>query len=95
MVPVNIVAVGSALTVLMLYFGRSIPTQYDTSKLRLPKEAIRDRATFLMGLIVLALLLIGFFWLEPLGVPISVIAATGSVLLLAVAARGRGSHQLC
>ena len=89
MVPVNIVAVGSALAVLMLYFGRSIPTQYDTSKLRLPKEAIRDRATFLMGWIVLALLLIGFFWLEPIGIPISVIAATGSVLLLAVAARGR------
>ena len=42
-----------------------------------------------MGWAVLALLLAGFFLLEPLGVPISAIAATGSALLLAVAARGQ------
>ena len=88
MVPVNFAAVLSALAVLMLYFRRSIPQSYDVAQLRQPKEAIRDMRTFRMGWAVLALLLIGFFWLEPKGVPISAIAATGSMLLLVVAARG-------
>ena len=88
MVPVNMAAVLSALAALLLYFGRSIPQAYDVAQLKQPKEAIRDTATFRMGWVVLALLLIGFFWLEPTGVPISVIAAAGSLLLLVVAARG-------
>lgn len=88
MLPVNMAAVLSALAVLLLYFRRSIPQAYDLAQLKLPREAIRDAATFRMGCVVLVLLLIGFFWLEPLGVPISAIAATGSLLLLAVAARG-------
>jgi arsenical pump membrane protein len=88
MVPVNLAAVLSALAVLLLYFGRSIPQAYDVAQLKQPKEAIRDTATFGMGWVVLALLLTGFFWLEPKGVPISVIAAAGSLLLLVVAARG-------
>ena len=88
MVPVNLVAVVSALAVLLLYFGRSIPQAYDVAQLKKPKEAIRDTATFRMGWVVLTLLLIGFFWLEPKGVPISVIAAAGSLLLLVVAAHG-------
>lgn len=89
MVPVNIAAVLSALVVLLLYFRRSIPQSYDVAQLRQPKEAIRDVATFRMGWVVLALLLIGFFWLEPKGVPISAIATAGSLLLLVVAARGQ------
>ena len=88
MVPVNLAAVLSALAVLLLYFRHSIPPSYEVAQLRQPNEAIRDVSTFRMGWAVLALLLIGFFWLEPKGVPISAIAATGSVLLLAVAARG-------
>ncbi|MDP1346543.1 ArsB/NhaD family transporter, partial [Klebsiella pneumoniae] len=36
----------------------------------------------------LVLLLVGFFGLEPLGVPVSAVAAAGAALLLAVAARG-------
>lgn len=88
MVPVNVAAVLSALAVLLLYFRSSIPQGYDVAQLRQPKEAIRDMATFRMGWVVMALLLIGFFWLEPKGVPISAIAAAGSLLLLVVAARG-------
>lgn len=53
-----------------------------------PEEAIHDRATFVTGWWVLGLLLIGFFGLEQLGVPISAVAAAGAVLLLVVAARG-------
>ncbi|MDT0131334.1 arsenical efflux pump membrane protein ArsB, partial [Acinetobacter baumannii] len=54
-----------------------------------PNEAIRDRATFIAGWWVLALLLVGFFWLDAAGVPISAVAAAGAAILICVAARGR------
>lgn len=88
MAPVNIVSVLASLVVLMLYFRRDIPAHYRLEQLRAPAEAIKDRASFKAGWIVLALLLTGFFALEPLGVPVSAVAATGAIILLAVAARG-------
>lgn len=88
MIPVNIASVAGSLGVLFFYFRRSIPARYDISQLKVPSEAIRDLATFRTGWVVLALLLAGFFGLESLGVPISLVAATGSMILFAVAARG-------
>ena len=88
MIPVNIAAILSALAVLLLYFRQSIPAYYDVSQLKQPREAIRDTATFRTGWVVLVLLLVGFFGLEPLGVPVSAVAAAGALLLFAVAARG-------
>jgi arsenical pump membrane protein len=88
MVPVNVASVLASLVVLMLYFRRGIPATYDVAQLKAPSAAIKDRATFGAGWVVLVLLLIGFFGLEPLGVPVSAVAAVGAALLLAVAARG-------
>lgn len=88
MAPVNIVSVLASLVVLMLYFRRDIPAHYRLEQLRAPAEAIKDMASFKAGWIVLALLLTGFFALEPLGVPVSAVAAAGAIILLAVAARG-------
>jgi len=89
MVPVDLASTAATLLVLALYFRRDIPADYDVDQLRLPPDAIRDRATFRTGWIVLVLLLVGFFVLDPLGVPVSAIAAAGALLLLVVAARGR------
>jgi arsenical pump membrane protein len=88
MVPVNLVAVAVSLAVLLLYFRRSLPVSYDMNQLKMPREAIRDWATFRMGWAVLVLLLLGFFGLEPMGVPVSAVAAVGAVILLTTAARG-------
>lgn len=88
MVPVNIAAVLASLVMLMLYFRRSIPARYDVAQLKAPATAVRDIATFRAGWVVLVLLLVGFFGLEPLGVPVSAVAAFGAVVLFAVAARG-------
>lgn len=88
MVPVNIAAVLASLLVLLLYFGRSVPQHYNLGQLKTPAQAIRDPATFRAGWVVLVLLLVGFFGLEPLGVPVSAVAAVAAVVLLAVAARG-------
>lgn len=88
MVPVNIVSVAATLVVLLLYFRKSIPTSYDMTQLKDPASAIRDAGTFRAGWAVLALLLVGFFGLEPLGVPVSAVAAVGAAVLLLVAGRG-------
>ncbi len=88
MVPVDIVSILASLAMLLIFFGRAIPARYDMSLLKPPNAAIRDRATFVVGWLVLALLLLGFFVLDPLGVPVSAVAAGGMVALLAVAARG-------
>ena len=88
MVPVDLAAVAATLAVLLIYFWRDIPPAYEVERLALPATAIRDRATFVAGWVVLGLLLVGFFALEPMGVPVSVVAAVGAVVLLAVAGRG-------
>jgi arsenical pump membrane protein len=88
MAPVNVVSVLATLVVLFIYFRSSIPARYDVTQLAHPSKAIRDRATFRAGWGVLGLLLVGFFGLEPLGVPVSAVAAVGATILLAVAARG-------
>jgi arsenical pump membrane protein len=88
MIPVDLASIFASLMVLMLYFHRSIPIRYDATQLKAPSEAIRDPMTFCTGWVVLAMLLVGFFGLEPLGVPVSAIAAVGALVLLVIAGRG-------
>ncbi|MFC4863191.1 arsenic transporter [Pseudomonas sp. MAHUQ-62] len=88
MVPVNLVSVAATLCALLLFFRRDIPSTYDLAQLKDPQLAIRDRATFRVGWCVLAALLLGLFALEPLGIPISIVAAACATVLFAVAARG-------
>ncbi len=89
MVPVNVASVLATLVMLHLFYRKEIPAHYDEAKLRKPHEAIRDINTFRSGWVVLILLLAGFFALEPLGVPVSLTAAIGALILWLVARRGR------
>ncbi|QBH96306.1 arsenic transporter [Limnobaculum zhutongyuii] len=89
MVPVNIVAILATLIMLHCFFARSIPASYDMKRLKLPEQAIRDRKTFKAGWLILALLLIGFFGLNHLGVPVSLVAAVGAITLWVIARRSR------
>lgn len=88
MVPVNLAAIAATLVMLHLFFRKEIPAVYDFSVLKAPKEAIRDLHTFKTGWLVLVLLLVGFFALEPLGVPVSLVAAVGALILFVVAKKG-------
>ncbi|MBK5073027.1 arsenic transporter [Budviciaceae bacterium CWB-B4] len=89
MVSVNIVAILATLITLHCFFTRSIPASYDMKLLKLPKEAIRDRKTFKAGWLILALLLIGFFGLNHLGIPVSLVASVGAITLWVIARRSR------
>ncbi len=89
MVPVNRVSVFTTLGVLRWYFRGSIPARFDAAVLRVPSAAVRDRPTFRAGFVVLALLLVGFFSIEAIGLPISALAVAGALALCLVAARGQ------
>ncbi|ATF92354.1 Arsenic efflux pump protein [Cedecea neteri] len=89
MVPVNLAAIAATLAMLHLFFRKDIPRAYDLGLLKTPASAIKDPATFKAGWVVLVLLLVGFFALEPLGIPVSAIAAVGALILLAVAKKGQ------
>ncbi|HDN2510403.1 TPA: arsenic transporter [Providencia rettgeri] len=88
MVPVDIAAIVATLVMLHWFFRKDIPKQYDVTKLSEPTLAIKDMTTFKAGWLVLVLLLVGFFVLEPLGIPVSAIAAIGALILWVIAARG-------
>ncbi|MGS4455429.1 arsenic transporter [Enterobacter roggenkampii] len=90
MIPVDAAAIAATLIMLHLFFRRDIPATYDVSLLKTPASVVKDAATFRAGWIVLLLLLVGFFVLEPLGIPVSAIAAAGAAVLFIVAKRGHG-----
>ncbi len=84
---VNLAGVAAALTTLWLVFRRDLPKRYALERIKRPEEAIRDRLTFNAGFVVLAAQLIGFFVLEPLGVPVSVVSGSAAALLFLIARR--------
>lgn len=89
MIPVNGVAVVTSLLVLYGVYRKDIPAVYELGAVQLPQSAVTDKNTVVMGWVVLALLLFGFFVLEPRGVPISLIAGAGALILLIVAKVGK------
>ena len=89
MVPVNIISVLASLVVLYGFYRKDVPSVYALEWVDEPNSAITDKATFTTGWVVLAALLFGFFVFEPMGVPISVIAGLGALVLLIVAYMGK------
>ncbi len=89
MVPVNLASVAATLAVLFLFLRRDLPRRYALDALPEPRTAIRDHATFVVGAWTLLGLLVGLFALEPLGIPISAVAAACALILFLVAVRGQ------
>lgn len=84
---VNIVSVVASLLVLGWFFRRDIPAQFDSDALAAPATAIRDRFVFIIGWVVLAGVLAGYFLARPLGLPTAAVAGSGALLLMLAAAR--------
>lgn len=87
MVFVNVFAVSGSLLVLYLYFKKDIPKQYDLSKLVEPASVIKDHKMFRLSWVVLALLVIGYFTSDIVGIPVSLVAGIISLFFLIMANR--------
>lgn len=94
MVPVNLVALAATLAMLWAYYGRQVPATYAMDQLERPGAAIRDHLVFRAACPLLAVLLLAYFVLAPLGVPVAAVTGAAALVLLALAGRwhqgGRG-----
>lgn len=87
MVIPNLFSLIATITVLLIYFRKSIPKNYDLSKLGEPKNAIKDLKMFRLSWYVLALLVIGYFTSDWINVPVSVVAGTIAIFFILMARR--------
>ncbi|PWA07690.1 arsenical efflux pump membrane protein ArsB [Pueribacillus theae] len=83
----NLFSLIATITVLLIYFRKSIPKTYDLSKLKQPVEAIRDEKMFSLSWYVLGILLIGYFSSEFIQLPVSIVAGVIAIFFLFMARR--------
>lgn len=87
MVPVDLVALAATLAVLWLFYRREVPPSYPLAQLEAPDSAIRDRTVFRAAFPLLALLLVAYFVLASLGVPVAFVTGGAALVLMALAGR--------
>jgi arsenical pump membrane protein len=92
MIVPTLFSLGASILVLYLYFRKNIPSHYDLSQLKDPKEAIKDPKMFRLSWIVLAVLVAGYFAGEFLNIPVSIVAGTVAIFFLLMGQRSPAVH---
>lgn len=83
----NLFSLVATIVVLLIYFNKSIPRQYDEKMLKEPRLAIKDMKLFKLSWVVLAILVAGYFSSESIGIPVSLVAGLIAIFFLALARR--------
>ena len=81
----NLFSLTATIVVLLIYFNKSIPREYNESMLKQPKQAIKDMKMFKLSWVVLAILVVGYFSSEFIGVPVSLVAGLIAIFFLLMA----------
>ncbi|MEK4701806.1 arsenic transporter [Solibacillus sp. FSL R7-0668] len=83
----NLFSLVATIVVLLIYFNKSIPREYNESMLKEPRLAIKDMKMFKLSWFILAILVVGYFSSEFIGVPVSLVAGIIAIFFLFMAKR--------
>lgn len=92
MVVPTIFSLVASMLVLYLFFRKHIPENYDVSKLKQPREAIKNQFLFRLSWVVISVLFFGYLLSEPLGLPVCLVVGTVTILFL-IAARFQSNME--
>ena len=87
MIVPNFFALIASVFVLLLFFRKSIPRNYEVEDLKEPKDAIKDIKLFRLAWVILSVLLIGYFTSGFTGLPVSIIAGLTAIIFMFSAQR--------
>ena len=85
----NLFSLAATISILLLYFRKSIPKVYEVSHLKKPDEAIKDQKLFRLSWFVLALLFVGYLSGEFVNIPVSIVAGIAALFFLAIASSSK------
>lgn len=85
MIVPNLFALVASILLLYLFFRKDIPKNYEVANLKKPNDVIKDHKMFRLSWFVLAILLVGYFSSEFIGVPVSIVAGIIAIFFLLMA----------